>query len=303
LERVFAVRWLERLISCAAEEDPRPACFSSDEAQQFVLEKAADLLTALLSPGQESVEGQDENHDEEDDFWREFIFPVPGGKSRITVRLNDGLTGADDHTDIGLQTWGASIVLCRMLCESPSRFGISLESLGPSPKTVELGAGTGLVSLCLGQLLPWLGIEQGTVVATDYHPSVITNLHRNIAANSVNAMSPVQACDLDWAEMRLEGPLREAKADLIIATDVVYAPEHAAMLYDCASRILAPGGIFWLLQTVRQNGRYGDHVDSVEVVFGNQGLLEKPGALRIPNAERLEKVDGVGRGDEAFYRL
>ncbi|KAK1751036.1 putative methyltransferase-domain-containing protein [Echria macrotheca] len=303
LERAFAIKWLERLVSCAADEDPRPACFSSDEAQQSVLEQAADLLVALLNPVHDGVDHPDENQDEEDGFWREFTFAMPDRLIPITVRLNDGLAGAADHTDVGLQTWGASIVLCRMLCESPSRFGVTRDNLGPSPKIVELGAGTGLVSLCLGQLFPRLGIEQVSVVATDYHPSVIANLERNIAANSVDGTSPVQACVLDWADTKLEGPMQEVKADMIIATDVVYAPEHAAMLYDCASRILAPGGTFWLLQTVRQNGRHGDHADSVEPVFGDRALDEKPGVLKILSSERLEKVDGVGRGDETFYRL
>ena len=311
-ERTFATRWLEKFISCAAEEDPRPGCFSTDDSQQSAIERAAELLTTLLNP--DYGDGGQEEDGQDDGFCREFAFAVPKQNS-ISVRLNDGLAGAVDHTDVGLQTWGASIVLCRMLCDSPSRFGLTRERLGPSPNIVELGAGTGLVSLVLGQLLPRLGMEQPVVVATDYHPSVISNLRCNIAANfscpaapgtvACATSCPVQACALDWARAELESswPLGDAPADVIIATDVVYAPEHATMLYDCASRILAPGGTFWLLQTVRQNGRHGDVADTVEAVFNNQNSTDTAGALRILEAERLEKRYDVGRADETFYRL
>ncbi|KAK4451364.1 putative methyltransferase-domain-containing protein [Podospora aff. communis PSN243] len=311
-ERAFATRWLEKFIARVAEDEERPGCFASEDTRQSAGEKAADLLVALLSP-QPDEQAQDE--DEEDDgFYREFNFPVPG-KQDVLIRLNDGLAGkrADDHTDVGLQTWGASIVFCRMMCETPERFDLCPKTVGTSPRIVELGAGTGLVSLVLGRLLPQLGFAQQVVVATDYHPSVIANLCCNIAANFPEPAVPgtrasaVQACELDWAQTNLDAdwPLGDAPADIILATDVVYAPEHADMLYHCASRLLAPHGVFWLLQTVRQNGRFGSVADAVEAVFPMAGP-EAPRTgrlLKILESERLEKRNGVGRGDETFYRL
>ncbi|KAK0656944.1 hypothetical protein B0T16DRAFT_400575 [Cercophora newfieldiana] len=278
-ERSFATRWLEKFIARAAEDEDR--------------------------------QGED---NQDDGFYREFSFPVPGGNQDVCVRLNDGLAGSrpDDHTDVGLQTWGASIVFCRMMCDAPERFGLLPENIGASPRIVELGAGTGLVSLVLGRLLPQLGFARPLVVATDYHPSVIANLRCNITANfpepvaSGTVACPVQARVLDWARTDLDPdwPLGDAPADLLLATDVVYAPEHAALLYDCASRLLAPRGVFWLLQTVRQNGRFGSVADTVEAVFPNRNSepSARP-ALRILESERLEKRDGVGRGDETYYRL
>ncbi|KAK3346058.1 methyltransferase [Lasiosphaeria hispida] len=302
-ERAFATRWLEKLIARAAEDAYEPlACFSSDEARQTTVEKASDLLTALLNFGRDDAEQEDDAQD--DSFCREFAFARD-----ISVRLNDGLAGrrADDHTDVGLQTWGASIVFCQMLCDSPARFGLSQTSLGCSPRIVELGAGTGLVSLVLAQLLPGLGLERSTLVATDYHPAVISNLRRNIAANlsasSDCAACPVQACVLDWAlaEMDPAWPLGDDPADVLFATDVIYAHEHAEMLHACASRQLAPDGVFWLLQTVRRNGRFGGVADTVEAVFGK--VVTTGGALRILDSQRLEKPDSVGRGDEASFEL
>ncbi|OIW31426.1 hypothetical protein CONLIGDRAFT_631369 [Coniochaeta ligniaria NRRL 30616] len=316
LERTFATRWLTRFIACAEDE---LSGFSSEETRQSALEKAADLLTQLLSPRRD--EGADPDDDEDDRFCRDFTFALPGESDEsykdytpISVRLNDGLAGSrpTDHLDVGLQTWGASIVLCQMMCDDASRFGLTRTCLGPTPRIVELGAGTGLVSLVLGQLLPRLGVEHPLVVATDYHPSVISNLVDNIALNYGPTPDPdaghVRACALDWADAELvpAWPLGDEPADILFATDVVYAAEHATMLYDCASRLLAPEGVFWLLATVRQNGRFNGVDKTVEAVFEGEGRAESSRTgkvLTILQSEDLEKRSGVGRGDETFYKL
>jgi len=303
LERSFAARWLEKFLIRATEHDPRPECFLSDDSQQIALEKAADLLTAILNPGHAWEHEEQHDQDQTDEYFRDFTFSH--NYHKICVRLNDGISGSTDHTDVGLQTWGASIVLCRMLCEDPLGFGFSTENLGQSPSVVELGAGTGLVSLVLAQLFPRLGFAEPVLVATDYHPSVMSNLRINIAANICEKAPtcPVYACELDWVEPETthpSWPLGDKLADMLIATDVVYAPEHAALLHHCASRILAPEGVFWLLQTVRQNGRHGDVINSVEAAFSTRGETRCLGILDI---ETLERRDDVGRADETFYRL
>jgi SAM-dependent methyltransferase len=310
LERTFATRWVTRFVASGEE-----VSFSSEEGRQSTLEKAADLLNVLLNPG----DGGDDDAGEgggDDRFTRDFTFALPGrGDGRykdytpICVRVNDGLAGrnGEDHLDVGLQTWGASIVLCQMMCDDAARFGLSPTGLGEEPRIVELGAGTGLVSLVLGQLLPRLGIERPLVVATDYHPAVIANLGENIALN-YGAAGRVKACALDWAETDLspEWPLGGEKADILFATDVVYAAEHARMLYDCASRLLAPEGVFWLVATVRQNGRFNGVDKTVEDVFDWEDparSLTTGKRLSILESENLEKRSGVGRGDETSYKL
>lgn len=301
LERTFATRWIERFLVRA---DDLP-CFTTDEARQLAVEKAADLLialsTPLSSPADEACCTLD---DDPDNFWREFIFST--GTAPITVRINDGLAGksSSDHLDVGLQTWGASIVFCQMMCDDPGRFGLS--NTTRQSTIVELGAGTGLVSLALGKLLPALGVLDTTVVATDYHPAVIANLRTNIAANE----SGVVGCVLDWGREEVDDPSwpleKGVKVDVLVATDVVYAATHAVMLYECAERLLAEDGVFWLMQTVRQNGRFGEVADAVGEVFGERERAAQPGGgkvLRILERERVERTKGVGRGDEAFYRL
>lgn len=299
LERTFATRWIERFLVRA---DDLP-CFATDEARQLAVEKAADLLIALSTPLSSPTEDEACTLDDDpDNFWREFTFST--GTAPITVRINDGLAGksSSDHLDVGLQTWGASIVFCQMMCDDPGRFGLSTRRR----TIVELGAGTGLVSLALGKLLPVLGIADTTVVATDYHPAVISNLQTNISANE----SGVVGCVLDWGKEEVNDAAwpveRGGKVDVLVATDVVYAATHAVMLHECAERLLAEDGVFWLMQTVRQNGRFGEVADAVGEVFGERERAAQPGAgkvLRILERERVERKKGVGRGDEAFYRL
>lgn len=312
-ERTFAIRWLQNFV--VAAEDELATCFETDQSRQLAMDRAADLLTSLLVGSVENEKGEQVG-EEDDKFSREFSFALPGcgDGTNVAVRLNDGLAGhrSEDHTDVGLQTWGASIVLCQLLCSSPGRFGVTRESLRSSPRIVELGAGTGLVSLVLGKLLSGFGVNYPAIVATDYHPTVIANLVDNIATNfpvnGDNGMAPVRACALDWAETTLgpEWPLGDARADMLFATDVVYEPEHASMLYDCASRLLASTGVFWLLATVRTNGRFNAVGDTVEAVFGERSRtqVERTGkVLTVLGSERLEKSSGVGRGDETFYKL
>ncbi|KAK0741451.1 putative methyltransferase-domain-containing protein [Schizothecium vesticola] len=299
LERTFAARWIERFLVRA---DDLP-CFATDETRHLAAEKAADLLIALSSPAAAEDEACCALDDDPDSFWRDFTFSTTAAPD-ITIRINDGLAGksASDHLDVGLQTWGASIVFCQMLCNDLGRFGLTT---GRQSTIVELGAGTGLVSLALGKLLPALEMRDTTVVATDYHPAVIANLQSNIAANG----SAVVGCVLDWAREEVDDaawPVEKGeKVEVLVATDVVYESTHAVMLHECAERLLAEDGVFWLMQTVRQNGRFGEVADAVGEVFGEKERAARGGgkALRILERERVERMKGVGRGDEAFYRL
>lgn len=304
-ERSFATRWLTSFLARAEDLLPEPA--TDDDTRQLLVDEAASIL-ASFSAASDAEEDEDAGA-----IVREFRFPVTtptlGGETdkHIEVRLTDHTpaTGSD-HTDVGLQSWGASIVVSELLCADPSRFGLSsLAELGHAPRIVELGAGTGLVGITLAKLLPRLGVDAAAVVATDYHAAVLANLRENVAANFAGA--PVQTCLLDWSAPVLDSPL-DKPADLLIATDVVYAPEHAVWLRDCAGRMLsAPDGVFWLVASVRPGGRFEGVTDTVEVAFEDRGMCPRTEdgkmVLRILGRDRLEKKKGVGRGDEVGYKV
>ncbi|RYP60296.1 hypothetical protein DL771_010560 [Monosporascus sp. 5C6A] len=353
-ERGFAKCWLTGFIARSEEL----TCFGTEEARERAVECASCVLSSFFA----STAAEEERHAEETaQIAREFSFELflspafdaasitaaaaatspaavsdEGAKGNadapatttavIKVRLNDGLAGAsnDDHTDVGLQSWGASIVFSELLCAAPERFlgrilptepAAVLPGLNPktNPRIVELGAGTGLVSLVLAAALPRLGVSHPSVVATDYHPAVLANLRANVVANfptpsssSLPAAPVVDVCALDWSAPSPGPPLDEARADVLVATDVVYAPEHAAWLRDCAARLLAPTGVFWLVATVRPNGKFAGISDTVRAAFAavkEKGRPVDRHRLTILGEEWIEKRRGVGRGDESGYRL
>ncbi|RYP86133.1 hypothetical protein DL769_000811 [Monosporascus sp. CRB-8-3] len=362
-ERGFAERWLTGFIARSEEL----TCFGTEEARDRAVERASCVLLSFFA----STAAEERHAEETAQIVREFSFELilspafdaasimaaaaaaaattspaavsdegakgnadaPTTAADIKVRLNDGLAGAsnDDHTDVGLQSWGASIVFSELLCAAPERFlghilptrhtaetdeAAVLPGSNPksNPRIVELGAGTGLVSLVLAAALPRLGVPRPSVIATDYHPAVLANLRANITANFPTSCSSslhpaalvIDVCALDWSAPSPGPPLDEAPADVLVATDVVYAPEHAAWLRDCAARLLAPTGVFWLVATVRPNGKFAGISDTVRAAFAAVEEKDRPVGghrLVILDEEWIEKRRGVGRGDESGYRL
>ncbi|KAF3041748.1 hypothetical protein E8E12_008648 [Didymella heteroderae] len=288
-ERTFVTRWLTSLISRAEEMD------ITEEAKAQVVDDAAFILSSF---------SDSTNEEEEEALTREFSFPTDLDAS-IEVTLNDAPLTGTDHTDVGLQSWGASIVLSSMMCADPERFGLTSASLPERPSIIELGAGTGLVSLTLAKLLPTLSVYPTGISATDYHPTVLANLQENINTNfppGENVNMPVSAMALDWS---MPPPDLESSSELLIAADVVYAPQHAAWLRDCAAHLVTDNGIFWLIVTVRQNGKFEGIPDTVEAAFVPE-LCPKDGqgrSFKILERNQVEKRKGIGRGDEKGYNL
>ncbi|TLD15590.1 uncharacterized protein PgNI_02321 [Pyricularia grisea] len=302
-ERDFAFRWLTSLILRADELQ-----LGSDDAREQLVEDASGLLASLTVPSTSGVCEEAPEEDQDCGITREFTFDVtasecPGSHTPpVTVRLFDADLAASDHTGVGLQSWGASIIFSELICKDPARLGLTQAALGScSPaRIVELGAGTGLVSLVLAQLLPRIGVASPEIVATDYHPDVLDNLRANVAANEQTA--GVEVAPLDWSNPVLAPPL-DAPADVLVATDVVYAPEHARWLRDCASRLLSREGVFWLVATVRPAGKFEGISNTVEDAFGVVDGVGAGEGLRILETAMLDKRRGVGRGDEVGYRL
>ncbi|KAJ7477230.1 S-adenosyl-L-methionine-dependent methyltransferase [Mycena galericulata] len=212
LERAFAIKWITGLIGrvdVLSSDDPT---VDPDDARERLLDEATALL-ALFSHHEE---------DEEFDITRSFSFRSIG--TTVHIELNDAPLSNSDHTSVGLQSWGSAIVLAERLCADP-----------PCPlRVLELGAGTGLLSIAVAKLLPHM-----TVVATDYHPAILANLAANLRTNFPSPVDAarVSALELDWAQPTLHAPL-DAPFDVVLAADVVYHPEHARWIRGCVARVL-----------------------------------------------------------------
>ncbi|KAF8529393.1 putative methyltransferase-domain-containing protein [Gautieria morchelliformis] len=288
-ERAFAVRWLTGFIARSEQWADK-----EHDNRVHVVEEAAALL-ALSADTQ--ADGT---------LARQFSFAVDGG-GNIVVELKDE-SYEQDHESVGLQTWGSACVLAEMVCADPGRYlGFdSQTSRGEEHqrtiRILELGAGTGLLSMVMAklQLLPWVREldVQIDVVATDFHPAVLENLQENVAHNFNLSVDMVRVEKLDWA---YTPTIHERdKFDVILAADVIYDKCHGTLIKNCAAKMLrcGKGSIMWLIVPIRPT-RTGELEGLDNVFCGNEGQPD----LQVLEVKHVPRRNSVGRADEIGYRL
>ncbi|KAF4573590.1 hypothetical protein EYR36_008108 [Pleurotus pulmonarius] len=313
LERTFAIKWITGFIS---RSDVWLAAIDADadqddeiEARSQLIDIASQILSAFSS-----VEPDD---DEAASITRTFSFSVGVESKILDVQLNDAALLSEDHTSVGLQSWGSAIILAERICKSPEFFGLDTPS-ERKLRVLELGAGTGLLSIVAAKLVP-----SSVVVATDYHPDVLSNLSLNVDSNFPRATPYDSVCvhKLDWESPSFEAPF-DQPFDVILAADVVYNPLHAQWIHDCVERLLVkPGGddnrgrgsgdsgvgVFWLIIPLRSIGRHEGLYETVDSVFGDtaskRGGDQRWRLVILERQELQRHAGGVGRVDESGYRL
>lgn len=331
IERDFAMRWmtgfLSRGLEWLAEGEDSGSELESEEREAIY----EGISTLLSSCSQASETGA---------LLRDFIFPDPksgtnigdGAESKYTVKivLKDEDLGSSDHNGVGLQTWGASCVMAERIVAFPHLYGLTLAS-SPSAsasrplRVLELGAGTGLLSLVVGNLLVQMGDVSAEIYATDYHPDVLANLEENVAANPDSSSFPtkskapvsLQIAPLDWEVIHnspnapLAAPFDEP-FDVIIASDVVYRPQHASWLASVVKKLLRrpsdmsehppTAHIMAASRTTHLNTH-----SSLRAAFPSvdeKAVLTRPGDADIRAVDVIDHVrlKGTGRADENGYR-
>ena len=303
-EREYAVKWLTGFIARSdvwiTEAPEEEDCGDTFEERNEVVDAAASLLSSFAG-------------DSEPDpaLTRDFSFPRSDGGSPVCVQLNDGALLTTDHTSVGLQSWASSIILAERICWEPSSFHFD-SLLRPGVRILELGAGTGLLSIVVSKFLP-----SAEVIATDYHPDVLANLRSNVSTNvSGQDQSSIFVHALDWSNPPTDGPFSEGSFDMVLAADVIYHPDHARWIKYCAQRYLRRSRdgepykpMFWLIIPLRSTGRHEGVGATVEQVFPTLGPVADPpsdlgeGELVILHKEEIARRDGVGRADEGSYVL
>ncbi|EIM83558.1 uncharacterized protein STEHIDRAFT_101846 [Stereum hirsutum FP-91666 SS1] len=344
LERNFAIKWLTGfaaradvfLSSAPSASSPSSPCDSqdTDDTRAALIDDAASLLSSFMHPLTSSEEDEPEPP-----ITRSFSFPFEPSSSlskssappTIDVELNDAPLLNSDHTSVGLQSWASCIVLAERMSARPSIFLPKPTSLKGSQRlrVLEIGAGTGLLSIVTAKILSRSSsyVPKPTIVATDYHPDVLDNLHRNVNTNFASSsspsspdtadLSPIFVSKLDWETPELDcAPLNEP-FDIIFGADVVYHPSHAQWIRNCVERLLLPpiqtpspsdtlsypsgntiqvqGGVFWLIVALRATGRHEGDADTVTQAFPPLAVLEEESVGRLEG--------GVGRADEGGYKL
>ncbi|OJA12362.1 hypothetical protein AZE42_04334 [Rhizopogon vesiculosus] len=252
-ERSYAMRWLTALIaqlevwqellhskdtSLDNVAKPEPT-FAHTEA---LFQQAASLIAICAGFAATGT------------ITRNFTFGSIDGQRRVAAQLTEIPLDNDDYGSVGAQTWGGSCVLAEMIVEDPGRFGLDL-SFGDAESRrfniLELGAGTGLVSLVVAKLLhilPSFDNREVSVVATDFYPSVLANLGSNISANfpPTNDVIPsthsITTHFLDWSSFSTTASPRPSSLsypfDVVFGADIIYEPDHAVWIKDCLKQLL-----------------------------------------------------------------
>ncbi|KAH9944960.1 putative methyltransferase-domain-containing protein [Epithele typhae] len=236
-ERAYAVRWLTRLVTRTAlledadADEDAPAAENNADA---LVRAATALLAACAGTSAART------------LTRTYVFAAPSADASHDVRvlLTDVPIATDGEAPtVGTQTWGSACLLAEMVVEDPARFGLGGRS--GEVRVLELGAGTGLVSLALAKHLAQTHRESAaktSIVASDYHPAVLENLDRNIEANfphGTPSTVSLAAHRLDWSDYsRGDCDLREESFDVVLGADVVYEPQHILWIRDCVHALL-----------------------------------------------------------------
>jgi len=223
-ERSYAIRWLTSLIAQLQLEDINElAVDEKRRVREALVEDAASL--PALSAGTASA----------GTFTRAFTF----GRGAVNVQITDIPLQNCDFSTIGAQTWGGACVLAETIVNSPHDFGLVREPSAAPLRILELGAGTGLVSIALAQYLS-RHLQPSAIYSTDFNRAVLANLDNNIAANShsLSATVSLTSAFLDWSQPENPDPQLCDSFDLILGADIVYELDHIIWIKACLTTLL-----------------------------------------------------------------
>jgi predicted nicotinamide N-methyase len=146
--------------------------------------------------------------------------------------------------------WDAGVALCDWLCEA------GREAVAPGSSIIELGSGTGLVSIVAARL----GAQR--VVATDLEPALLL-LGRNVWQQGSADRCAVRRCmwgdKADIHQIREEQrrtiPGSDEKFDVVLGSDLTYKETNdaAAALLGTICEFLAPGATAYVSFKFRAN--------------------------------------------------
>lgn len=309
-ERSYTIKWLTALTSqCEFAEE--------DESYEKLVEDAASLLAMCAGTASAGV------------VTRRFVFDLtdPGQTSNVnlsvSVDLRDVALDNHDYGSVGAQTWGGACIMAEMIAEDPQTFGLCSRGAGSGKalRCLELGAGTGLVSLAAGKAVEQLSCvpERVEIVATDYYPSVLTNLEENLRTNFPSSSSSssldesrstshlgIMARRLDWFTFSISeeapDPVLEEPFDVIYGADIIYEAQHATWIKGCLTRLLSRNrGVFHLIIPLRST--HAKESGTIETVFGDS----PSGFLKIQHKATIVcDADAAEAGEEveyAYYRI
>ncbi|EGD91903.1 hypothetical protein H112_00507 [Trichophyton rubrum D6] len=156
---------------------------------------------------------------------REFSIPV-NADSAFQVTLHEPSLTSDN---LGNKTWVSSYMLSKRLHTFHSSGSVPIShDQNPTLRTLELGAGTGLVGISFAAV--WGAAA--TVNLTDL-PPIVPNLAHNVSLNSdliSKVKSSVTTGVLDWSLQFGVSLQSTEKYDVILVADPLYSSDHPRWL-------------------------------------------------------------------------
>ncbi|XP_060625563.1 protein-lysine methyltransferase METTL21C isoform X2 [Anolis sagrei] len=163
---------------------------------------------------------------------------------------------------LGAVVWPGALALCQYLESNQQEINIK------GKKVLEIGAGTGLVSIVAS-------ILGAFVTATDL-PEVLQNLEYNITKNTqnINVHKP-EVKKLVWGENLHEDFPKSTRYNFIVATDVVYHHTALDTLLETIGYLCQPGTVLLWANKFRFSTDY-DFLDKLSNIFNITQLAEFP---------------------------
>ncbi|XP_062389924.1 S-adenosylmethionine-dependent methyltransferase domain-containing protein [Sardina pilchardus] len=179
---------------------------------------------------EEDINEQEEEEDQSEDVpvavWEKFKGLAPEKKPKAWEPSNETFSFAGQEISIkesvdsfGALTWPGALALCKYLENNPEQIDLRDKAV------LEIGAGTGLVSIVACLLGAW-------VTATDL-PDILANLRFNLSRNTRGRCRYTpQVATLAWGlNLQRTFPSSIFHYDYVLAADVVY---H----HDCLDELL-----------------------------------------------------------------
>lgn len=223
--------------------------------RRYPTEMTAYLTRLIANPlSQLSEDDRDEVYDIASYIMSANSSPALRGNSTRYIKLDNSddkialYEPALTEDKVGNITWGASLVLSNAIVSNSSITSTWLDPEDNSP-ILELGAGTGLVSIILAKQN-----SKHHVISTDL-PDIIDNLAKNIRLNNIvcetfssnkqfqlsKNTSTITATYLDWTNPSefLERSCTKSGFKILIFSDPVYSHQHPYWVRDTVKALLS----------------------------------------------------------------
>jgi len=177
-----------------------------------------------------------------------FINTVGATEDEHTILIQQVTSRQSAQEDVGFVLWPSAVALSEWLVSN------HLSILRKASSILELGAGTGLVGLLAAHLTERMSLANDShtteqirqVILTDFNPTVLANLKRNIELNGLKQTAVVKKLDFYqqtgdreyWVAE--DESIREPQVDL--AADMICQPSDAVAAAKSIQDALKPTG-------------------------------------------------------------